>query len=149
MSTGGRTVLGPISKRGNRYLRMLFVQAASFQRTRELMTRRALRGMAANEIGCARISMMVRSISSNTRPDTLVRDHRLQSYDFPLQRAAGPYIRVKTKCVAATGCYPITSSARASSVDGPSVCAALRLIISSKVAGLFLRPSHFPGFWVD
>jgi transposase len=28
MSTGGRTVLGPISKRGNRYLRMLFVQAA-------------------------------------------------------------------------------------------------------------------------
>lgn len=29
MSTGGRTVLGPISKRGNRYLRMLFVQAAN------------------------------------------------------------------------------------------------------------------------
>jgi transposase len=28
MSTGGRTVLGPISKRGNRYLRMLCVQAA-------------------------------------------------------------------------------------------------------------------------
>ena len=28
MSTGGHTVLGPISKRGNRYLRMLFVQAA-------------------------------------------------------------------------------------------------------------------------
>ncbi len=28
MSTGGRTVLRPISKRGNRYLRMLFVQAA-------------------------------------------------------------------------------------------------------------------------
>ncbi len=28
MSTGGRTVLGRISKRGNRYLRMLFVQAA-------------------------------------------------------------------------------------------------------------------------
>ena len=28
MSTGGRTVLGSISKRGNRYLRMLFVQAA-------------------------------------------------------------------------------------------------------------------------
>src|SRR6516165_10540637 len=28
MSTGGRTILGPISKRGSRYLRMLFVQAA-------------------------------------------------------------------------------------------------------------------------
>ena len=27
-STGGRTILGKISKRGNKYLRMLFVQAA-------------------------------------------------------------------------------------------------------------------------
>src|SRR6516165_2719703 len=51
--------------------------------------------MAGNEIGCARISMMARSISSNTRPDTLVRDHRLQSHAFPLQRTAGPYIGVK------------------------------------------------------
>jgi hypothetical protein len=39
--------------------------------------------------------MMARSIGSNTRPDTLVRDHRLQSHDFPLQRTAGPYIGVK------------------------------------------------------
>ena len=51
--------------------------------------------MAGNELGRARISMMARSISSNTRPDTLVRDHRLQSHDFPLQRTAGPYIGVK------------------------------------------------------
>ena len=28
MSTGDRTILGKISKRGNRYLRVLFVQAA-------------------------------------------------------------------------------------------------------------------------
>ena len=28
ISTGGRTILGSISKRGNRYLRVLFVQAA-------------------------------------------------------------------------------------------------------------------------
>jgi transposase len=28
MSTGDRTILGPITKRGNRYLRMLFVQGA-------------------------------------------------------------------------------------------------------------------------
>src|SRR6266511_2080702 len=34
--------------------------------------------MAANELGRARISMMVRSISSNTRPDTLVQDRTLQ-----------------------------------------------------------------------
>src|SRR6516164_6887938 len=51
--------------------------------------------MAGDELGRARISMMARSISSNTRPDTLVRDHRLQSHDFPLQRTAGPYIEVK------------------------------------------------------
>jgi hypothetical protein len=38
----------------------------SFQRIRELMTRIALRGMAANELGRARISMMVQSINSNT-----------------------------------------------------------------------------------
>src|SRR6266436_4154415 len=50
----------------------------SFQRIRELMTHIALRGMAANELGRARISMMVRSISSNTRPDTLVQDRTLQ-----------------------------------------------------------------------
>src|SRR5262245_58097399 len=30
--------------------------------------------MAANKIGCARISMMVRSTSSKARPDTLVQD---------------------------------------------------------------------------
>ena len=40
------------------------------------MTPIALRGMAANEVGRARISMMVRSMSSDTRPDTLVQDRR-------------------------------------------------------------------------
>ena len=54
----------------------------SFQRIRELMTQIALRGMAGNELGRARISMMVRSMSSNTRPDTLVQDQRLQPHDF-------------------------------------------------------------------
>ena len=63
----------------------------SFQRTRELMTPKALRGMAVNEVGRARISMMVRSMSSNSRPDTLVP----QPHCFLLQRTAGPYIGVK------------------------------------------------------
>ncbi len=66
----------------------------SFQRIRELMTHIALRGMAANELGRARISMMVRSISSNTRPDTLVQDRTLQPHRFLLQRTAGPYMWV-------------------------------------------------------
>jgi putative transposase len=54
----------------------------SFQRIRELVTPIALRGMMTNELGRARISMMVRSMSSNTRPDTLVQDCRLQPPDF-------------------------------------------------------------------
>src|SRR6516225_792214 len=66
----------------------------SSQRIRELMTPIALRGMAGNKIGCARISMMVRSMSSNTRPDTLMQDRTLQAYRFLLQRTAGPYIGV-------------------------------------------------------
>jgi len=35
MSTGDRTILGKISKRGNRYLRVLFVQAAWVTRSWE------------------------------------------------------------------------------------------------------------------
>jgi len=46
----------------------------SSRRIRELAPEIALRGMAANKIGCARISMMVRSTSSKARPDTLVQD---------------------------------------------------------------------------
>src|SRR5262249_38722993 len=64
----------------------------SFQRIRELMTPIALRGMAGNKIGCARISMMVRSMNSNARPDTLMQDRTLQAHRFLLQRTAGPYI---------------------------------------------------------
>ena len=67
----------------------------SFQRTRELMTPRALRGMAVNDVGRARISMMVRSMSSNSRPDTLVQDRTPQPHRFLMQRTAGPYIGVK------------------------------------------------------
>ena len=67
----------------------------SFQRTRELMTPRALRGMPVNEVGRARISMMVQSMGSNSRPDTLVQDRTPQPHRFLLQRTAGPYIGVK------------------------------------------------------
>ena len=59
------------------------------------MTPRALRGMAVNEVGRARISMMVRSMSSHSRPDTLVQDRTPQPHGFLLQRTAGPYIGVK------------------------------------------------------
>jgi hypothetical protein len=55
------------------------------------MTHIALGGMAANELGRARISMMVRSINFNTRPDTIWCKTVLSSSRFPLQRTAGPY----------------------------------------------------------
>ena len=73
-------------------------------RTRgDLRSPRNSRGISL--VGCAsmllqaayparRISMMVRSMSSNTRPDTLMQDRILQAYRFLLQRTAGPYIRV-------------------------------------------------------
>jgi hypothetical protein len=38
--------------------------------------------------------MMVRSMSSSTRPDTLMQDRTLQACRFLLQRTAGPYIGV-------------------------------------------------------
>src|SRR5260370_17524862 len=59
------------------------------------MTPRALRGIAVNEMRRARVSMMVRSMSSNSRPDTLVQDRTPQPHRFLLQHTAGPYIGVK------------------------------------------------------
>jgi hypothetical protein len=66
----------------------------SFQRIRELMTPIALRGMAGNEIGRARISMMARSMSSKTRPDTLVQD-RTPALPFSLATHGGSIHWVK------------------------------------------------------
>ena len=71
MSTGDRTILGRISKRGNRYLRTMFMQGArvillrprnwakhSFGSWLEAAAKRL------QEIGCARISIMARSTSA-------------------------------------------------------------------------------------
>src|SRR5215471_17278608 len=60
----------------------------SSRRIRELTPEIALRGMAANKIGCARISMMVRSTSSKARPDTLVQD-RTPDSPFSLATRGG------------------------------------------------------------
>ena len=83
MSTGDRTILGRITKRGNRYLRMLFVQGAraillrpkswgkhSFGPwLRDLVAHTAFKGLDANEIGCARISVMAGSNCSLQRAE--------------------------------------------------------------------------------
>jgi hypothetical protein len=67
----------------------------SFQRIRELMTLRALRGMAANQVGRARISMMVRSMSSKRDLIHWCKTVHPSLTVFLLQRTAGPYIGVK------------------------------------------------------
>src|SRR5258708_3082037 len=67
----------------------------SSRRMRTLVTRMARGGLSANENACALISMMARSKSSNQRPDTLMQDRNRQLDENLLQRAAGPYIRVK------------------------------------------------------
>ena len=50
----------------------------SSRRVRTLVTRMARRGLSANEIACALISMMARSTCSNQRPDTLMQDRICQ-----------------------------------------------------------------------
>jgi DNA invertase Pin-like site-specific DNA recombinase len=54
------------------------------------------RGLSANEIACALISMMARStMRSKQRPDTLIQDRICWIGEKLVQRTAGPYIRVK------------------------------------------------------
>src|SRR6266700_2741305 len=93
-----RSFFAPRSARGTEE-----VEKWCFQRTRDLMTPRALRGMAVNDVGRARISMMVRSMSSNSRPDTLVQARTPPPHRFFLQRTAGPYIGVNSGVLDAVG----------------------------------------------
>jgi hypothetical protein len=66
--------------------------------------------------------MMVRSISSNTRPDTLMQDRTLQAYRFLLQRTAGPYIGVKSRHSATSAQRPLYPDKR-TSTDATSMSA--------------------------
>ena len=56
----------------------------SSQRVRTLVTQKARRGLSANEIACALISMMARSTCSNQRPNTLTQDRISQRPPKPL-----------------------------------------------------------------
>jgi hypothetical protein len=50
------------------------MEVRSSRRVRTLVTQMAPRGLSANEIARALISMMARSTASNQRPDTLMQD---------------------------------------------------------------------------
>lgn len=67
------------------------MEKRSRRRVRDLVTHLAFEGLAENEIGCARISMVARSNRSTNGPDTDEQDHLLPLNRFSLQRTAGPY----------------------------------------------------------
>ena len=88
-STGGRTVLGRISKRGSRYLRMLFVQAAKvimmrphrwgdfsfgpwLQRAAERMLRNKLAVALANKLARTAWSVLRHGTKFDNRGDEAV-----------------------------------------------------------------------------
>jgi hypothetical protein len=67
----------------------------SSRHVQTLVTRMAHRGLSANEIACALISMVARSTKrSNQRPDTLMQDRQPPNRKNFLRHTAGPYIRV-------------------------------------------------------
>ena len=74
------------------------MEVRSSRRMRTLVTQMACRGLSANEVARALISMMAGSLKrSNQRPDTLMQDRSLPTRRRLLRRAAGPYIRVRSR----------------------------------------------------
>jgi hypothetical protein len=72
------------------------MEKRSRRRTRDLVTQAASKGLSENEIGCARISMMARSINAPCKGRIQMRKTTpLHLLTFGLHRTAGPYSRVK------------------------------------------------------
>src|SRR5207248_10634509 len=69
------------------------MEVRSSRRVRTLVTQMAPRGLSANEIARALISMMARSTASNQRPDTLMQDRLPPALRIFLQRTAGQQVR--------------------------------------------------------
>src|SRR6516225_9154126 len=63
-------------------------------RVRALVTQMAVRGLSANEIACALISMMARSSKAPIKGRIDARPHSPPDRRSPLDRTAGPYIWV-------------------------------------------------------
>jgi hypothetical protein len=74
------------------------MEKRSRRRVLELVTRLAFQGLSENEIGRARISMMARNANVPFKGRIQKRKtYHLQIITFGLQRAAGPYSRVKLR----------------------------------------------------
>ena len=85
----------------------------SSRRMRTLVTLLAQRGLSANEIARALISMVARSTTrSNQRPDTLMQDRIRQIRRNLLRCTAGPYMRVKPGPPALSATLPLSHRQR-------------------------------------
>jgi len=73
------------------------MEKRSRRRIRDLVTHMAFQGLVANEIGCARISMMARGLNAPSKGRIQMRKtNHLHIVTSSLQRTAGPYIWVKS-----------------------------------------------------
>jgi hypothetical protein len=67
------------------------MEERSRRRIRDLATQPAFQGLSENEIGCARISMMARSMKAPFKSRIQIRKTNYrQLSNFSLQRTAGP-----------------------------------------------------------
>src|SRR5712691_8044700 len=88
--------------------------------------------------------MMVRSISSNSRPDTLVQDRILQPQPFSLATRGGPYIWVKMRLVVWSATSPLIPQYQ--TLDGAgrtAVSAPQRTFGTREYASTARRPLPF------
>ena len=68
------------------------MEKRSRRRIRDLVTHMAFQGLVANEIGCARISMMARGLNAPSKGRIQMRKtNHLHIVTSSLQRTAGPY----------------------------------------------------------
>jgi hypothetical protein len=91
------------------------MEKRSRRRIRDLVTLLAFRGLSQNAIGCARISMMAKSIKRSTHgPDTEAQDQSPPSLISGLQHTAGPYRWVKHCLGQAFAASPFIAQCRTS-----------------------------------
>jgi len=111
------------------------MEKRSRRRIRDLVAPAAFQGLSQNEIGCARISMMARSTNAPFKGRIQKRKtNHLQIITFGLQRTAGPYKGVESRCDAVA----LGSSI---SVAAPFV----RRCLTGSTMAPFSHPAHRTG----
>ena len=83
----------------------------SSRRMRTLVTLMAGRGLSANQMACALISMMARSTRSKQRPDTLMQDRYLPDRQKPLATRGRTIHQGQTRTSSLGAARPLPPSA--------------------------------------